>query len=44
MISDPADGKEVSGVEICLWVLKTVAEAAIFYGVGKAIDWFIKRR
>ena len=31
-------------VEIFTWILKTVAEAAIFYGVGKALDWFVKRR
>ena len=44
MVSDPADGKEVRMVEILLWLLKTVAETVIYYGVGKTLDYFFKRR
>ncbi len=44
MVSDPADGKEVRMVEIVLWLLKTVAETVIRYGVGKVLDFLLKRR
>jgi len=34
----------VIGMEVLFWLLKTVAETVIHYGVGKALDFFFKRR
>ena len=31
-------------VELFLWLLKTVAEAVIRYGVSKVLDYLLKRR
>ena len=39
----PANGKEVIGVEFLMWLLKTVAEAAIWHSVGKVLDYIFKR-
>ena len=44
MISDPAYGKGVTRMEIILWFLGTVAETGIRYGVGKVLDFLLKRR
>ena len=43
-ISDPTTGKEVSLLEIIIWLLKTVAEAVIRHGVSKVIDYLLKRK
>ena len=42
-ISNPAYGKEVTRMEILLWILKTVAETVIRYGLSKVLDYLLKR-
>ena len=45
MISNPANGKEVGLViDLLTWLIKTVAEAVIRYGVSKVLDYLLKRR
>ena len=42
-ISDPTIGKEVIRLEFIIWILKTIGESAILYGVHRVLDYLFKR-
>ena len=44
MISDPTFGKEVIGMEVLFWILKTVCGSVIGYGVREVLDWLRNKR